>query len=295
MTNHFILFFLLFFGAIFGNHKYSSAPYISGDTFKAYCDFAYDGISKSCKTFNPSSVKDGDTIFIKTDYLYHFFPKIHPRIQAKYIIVTHNSDYPVPWEFARYLDDEKIIAWFGINVENSVHPKLHPIPIGLANKCWPHGNVTLVKNVQEKLESFQREILLYMNIRVETNVFARKPVAEIFMNKPFCKKESPDLDYALYLEDLAKSRFVLSPRGNGLDCHRTWEALLMGAYPIVKSSSLDSLYEGLPVVIVDNWEQIDEEFLQRKYEEFQSQEFQMERIYIDYWINLISTYKHPKK
>ena len=31
-----------------------------------------------------------------------------------------------------------------------------------------------------------------------------------------------------YLRTLGQHRFVLSPRGNGLDAHRTWEALMVG-------------------------------------------------------------------
>jgi hypothetical protein len=44
--------------------------------------------------------------------------------------------------------------------------------------------------------------------------------------------------------------FEICPRGNGLDCHRTWEALLLRSIPIVRTSTLDPLYEGFPVVII---------------------------------------------
>lgn len=47
--------------------------------------------------------------------------------------------------------------------------------------------------------------------------------------------------------------FVVSPHGFGLDCYRTWEAMLCGAIVIVKTSGLDAIYDGLPVVIVDDW------------------------------------------
>ena len=30
-----------------------------------------------------------------------------------------------------------------------------------------------------------------------------------------------------------RSKFVLSPPGNGFDCHRTYESILLGAVPIV--------------------------------------------------------------
>ncbi len=55
--------------------------------------------------------------------------------------------------------------------------------------------------------------------------------------------------------NMTKYKFVLSPPGVGLDCHRTWEALVLGCIPIIKSSCIDSVYEGLPVWIVKYWEE----------------------------------------
>ncbi|MDP2738285.1 MAG: hypothetical protein Q8O82_06150 [Pseudorhodobacter sp.] len=51
----------------------------------------------------------------------------------------------------------------------------------------------------------------------------------------------------------ARYPFVLSATGNALDCHRTWEALYLGATVIAMHSPLDPLYEGLPVVLVHDW------------------------------------------
>ena len=51
-------------------------------------------------------------------------------------------------------------------------------------------------------------------------------------------------------------QFALSPRGHGLDSHRTWELLFFGAIPIVKTSRLDAMYRGLPVVIVTSWQDV---------------------------------------
>lgn len=50
--------------------------------------------------------------------------------------------------------------------------------------------------------------------------------------------------------------FTVSPHGNGLDCHRTWEDLVLGCIPIVKTSPIDYLYDGLPVAIVKDWDEI---------------------------------------
>ena len=85
----------------------------------------------------------------------------------------------------------------------------------------------------------------------------------------------------------ARYAFVVSPHGNGLDCHRTWESLVLGNIVIVKRSSLDPLYEGLPVVIVDDWSEITAESLARWHTEhapaFERPEVQ-ERLTNRYWI-----------
>ncbi len=55
--------------------------------------------------------------------------------------------------------------------------------------------------------------------------------------------------------------FSISPHGNGLDCHRTWEDLTLGCIVIVKTSPLDPLYKDLPVVIVKDWSEVTPENL----------------------------------
>ena len=52
-----------------------------------------------------------------------------------------------------------------------------------------------------------------------------------------------------------KSLFVVCPRGNGLDTHRVWEALYLGAIPIVKKSEYFAALRGWPVWIVESWDE----------------------------------------
>ena len=91
------------------------------------------------------------------------------------------------------------------------------------------------------------------------------------------------------MEELSSCRFVAAPRGNGLDTHRLWEALYVGSYPIVKTSSLDSLYADLPVVIIRDWSEVTEEFLQKKYKELQQKSFSWDKLYLSYWIAMRKT------
>jgi hypothetical protein len=87
--------------------------------------------------------------------------------------------------------------------------------------------------------------------------------------------------------------FVLSPAGGGYDCHRTWEALILGSIPIVKRFNipLEEVYEDLPVLIVDNWSDINEELLSKTLEKFKDRTFNYEKLTLDYWVKLIYSYK----
>ena len=268
-------------------NRNSSTPFITGDTFRNFCDHVYD---ETTPGFNTRKVRPYDTVFVKTDHdhLGFFFSVYHSKIKCPYILVTHNSDHCIPGPYAKYLDDPKIVAWFGQNVENYSHPKLISIPIGIANKYWSHGNTDTFLKALESKDKIERTILLYMNISVSTYPNERTHVFNLFKDAPYCYVSLPK-DHASYLNDLLASKFVLSPRGNGIDCHRTWEALLMGAYPIVRSSSLDPMYKDLPVVIVEDWEEITEEFLEAKYAEMILKKYDLSKVYVKYWLNLIES------
>lgn len=84
--------------------------------------------------------------------------------------------------------------------------------------------------------------------------------------------------------------FSISPHGNGLDCHRTWEDLVLGCIVIVKTSPLDPLYEGLPVVIVDDWSEITYENLNKwlvQYGDAFTNPKYRERLTNTYWLSKI--------
>ena len=93
-------------------------------------------------------------------------------------------------------------------------------------------------------------------------------------------------------DDQWKSRteyvFSISPVGAGLDCHRTWESLMLGQIVIVQSSPLDPLFEGLPVVIVKNWDEVTQENLEiwiERYSDATTNPEFRKRLTFKYWYN----------
>jgi hypothetical protein len=95
--------------------------------------------------------------------------------------------------------------------------------------------------------------------------------------------------------------FWLSPRGGGLDCHRTWEALYLDIIAIVWKNSLNVLYENLPVLIINNYEELNERFLLEKLNEISKKKlskkkiYQYEKLRNAYWRRLILSKSRHKE
>lgn len=283
LKTHFLLCLLLLTNTSIAWH------YITGNEFKKCSDYTVE--NNSC-AWDPKKVSSNSIIFIESDFLEHFFKDIFPHIKNPIILLTHNGDGSAPGKFKNYLDDPKIVMWFGQNCDTIVHPKFCPIPIGIANPKWPQGNTKVfdeVCNIVHK-EKRHKKLHLYINFSPTTNP-VRSYLHKLFNNNSLAQfsRQKPLKDYLL---EMAQYKFVLSPFGNGLDCHRTWEALLVGSIPVVKTSTLDPLYKDLPVIIVQEWQDITENFLKKKYKEIKGKTYNKEKIFMPYWLALIKKYKN---
>jgi hypothetical protein len=90
-------------------------------------------------------------------------------------------------------------------------------------------------------------------------------------------------DHSQWEKDVQSHRFTLCPHGHGLDTHRTWEVLLLGGVPVVRHSSMDSMYEGLPIVMVAEWSDVTETRLAEAWLWVQTTPFHMDRVFWPYW------------
>jgi len=96
------------------------------------------------------------------------------------------------------------------------------------------------------------------------------------------------LDRSRYRERLANAKYVICPRGNGLDTHRFWEALYNRAIPVViKEDALFSAGE-VPCLVLDRWcdlSDYSEDDLERYYNKAWEVEYNVLNPY--YWANCI--------
>lgn len=270
-----------FWRRIYRTTRPSSYPYISGDGFRNLARHVYD---ETNPRISPDQVGNGDLIFVSTDLARTFFEEIDPLIQANYVLITHNSDLPADDKLISHMSG-KMAAWFAQNNTHS-HEKVVPIPIGLENL---HHYVAGIPQFYTELSKYDgiRKNRILSGFNTGTNTQERGRAREWASRASRADSLPTRLGQKEYLQKLTTYKFILSPPGNGLDTHRTWEAMYLGVVPIVKDSIAMRSYEalGIPLWILGSWEElasITEQDLESRYEELMPR-FSAPVLFMDYW------------
>jgi len=132
------------------------------------------------------------------------------------------------------------------------HSKVTCIPIGITH--YQDSDFDIYDDIFTK--SASKNCLVYANFDVGTNPIERNSCLKYTgLTNKFAHDKSIKAQ-RVYLQELKRSWFVVSPNGNGVDCRRHWEALYAGAIPIVtKSNLIDTFTDRFPFVVLDNWSQ----------------------------------------
>jgi len=82
-----------------------------------------------------------------------------------------------------------------------------------------------------------------------------------------------------YFKNIGKYKFVASPTGNGLDCHRHYETLISKGIPIIDYHPfLAKKFHGLPILWTKDFSEINPEYLGRAYNKFLDMDFDFRRL-----------------
>ncbi len=81
---------------------------------------------------------------------------------------------------------------------------------------------------------------------------------------------------------LPNFKFVVSPEGNGIDCHRHYEALWAGCIPIVEENNMiKQKYGNVPILYTKDYTEINEEYLIKKYNEMLDASYDFSRLFLN--------------
>lgn len=133
-----------------------------------------------------------------------------------------------------------------------------------------------------------------MNFNVNTNR-ERINWYNYFKDKSYVYTEmkSNGNNFLNYINNVKKSKFVLSPIGNGIDCHRNWECLMVGSIPIImRNNFTNNIYSDMPVLLIDNINNVNENML-NDYLKNELNNKNIEKLSCEYWKTQI--YKDVKK
>jgi hypothetical protein len=276
------------------------------------------------------NIKRGDIVWVPPSLISEFQERIFPFIPVPFVLVISDGDASFPSDCLKLeslealLSHENIIHIFTQNYDYQGHSKkISPIPIGIdfhtiaykgtAGEWGVVGSprqqeAYLLHHLRRALPTYQRKCRAFVDFHHSDTMhgsFKRylqwgEDRASIF--KTILSSGVVDHGPWMNREELWKTKldyaFSISPHGNGLDCHRTWEDLAVGCIVIVKSSPLDPLFEGLPVVIIKDWNEIHEKNFQKwilKYGDAFTNPAYREKLTYYYWMEKIRNVARPYK
>lgn len=185
---------------------------------------------------------------------------------------------------------------------SDIYPEM--IQIGLGTDVVDIGKYLIHIRSQKQYKDRKKLISLdfynghsnaFLDNPAKRNVFeSRKKYFEHFIDNDYG-------DWELYYSEnrttvgknwktIKEGVFVISPPGNGIDCHRTWEALVLGLIPIVLRTDVlyDDIIQRLGGKVVNDYSEVTVE----KLDEWASGEYNVELaqdLTSEYWINRCST------
>jgi len=184
-----------------------------------------------------------------------FYDKLQ-TFEHPFSLILHNSDQD--FNFNNLSLFKKVPSLIKIYTQNLNinHHKVVPLPIGIANSRWKHGDLETFCKVANKQVKKSKEV--YYNFTVEGGMRPEYRVSCKAAADNLKLPINPSLEYEDYLLDLQKHKFCLCPSGNGLDTHRLWECLYLKVIPILIDSNYSAHFaKDFPLYLLKRWSDLD--------------------------------------
>ena len=201
------------------------------------------------------------------------------KLSGPVALITTDGDRTIPDGLPgdvvqKIVNDTNIKVWYSQNlVTPSPHPKLRSLPIGI-DLHTPIGKFSRTKAKAELFRSAIKSSLMEKDRvpRVWSDVHLEPDLGDLVGEPRGLLTETRDelrdgintgalagivdsptsrLSLQSVWRKYGTYEFVISLPGHGLDCHRTWEALALGATVITIHSPLDELLRPYRVVFIE--------------------------------------------
>lgn len=251
------------------------------------CQVVFDETGVSTFTW-----RSGCRVFVATKYLEALLSSLeHERLEfaaSTCTLVVHNGDI-LPDLVLLNEAVNRFKRVYAVNgTDHLLQQGIRPIPIGLENLHWARSGLLSYFPLPHEIGRLRplqsRRILTFASFRESTNPEVRNALRRNLRERDVLWMEPVGV-MAEYVNAVQNSVFVISPQGNGRDCHRTWEALYLGAVPVVTEGTLaSSLTKDLPILVVSSWLEfleMSDDTLREMAESFSSMD--REKAYMPFW------------
>jgi hypothetical protein len=236
------------------------------------------------KTLNTKKLKNNDIIVVKPKLLKNFISEILPKIDVPVILIFSdsalNSSCRSVYNYMNFLSNPNVKHVFSENwwsktvLSPDILTKLTLLPIGTESKIScsinKYAETVLMEESKNAVDVLNKPTKVLSNAHLNIHKTPKsghynqreEMYVELKNNKliDFWDTHRPTKQTWKVHNNYA---FELSPTGNGLDCHRFYEAILLNTIPIVKDGPLTPLYKQFSCVIVKDWNEITEDNLKR--------------------------------
>jgi len=270
--------------AVATSERQMKLPYLWSKGISQYCDFAgprtyWRQSTEACQSpqfFRRHFSDAHGVIWIRLGTrsrdgtscdLDGFVREALPAIRRPFALITTDGDASVPSDLAKgtvdaLLASPWLVSWHTQNYDGTAPGKIASIPIGLDLHTRSHGIsqrelITLLGSIRtSRLALDEAPLKVFCDLSISLASEERYRAVATLRDCAHVDFLESRISQSAIWQRYAQYPFVLSARGNGLDCHRTWELLYLGCIVITRTSPLDPLFEGLPVVIVKEWEEV---------------------------------------
>lgn len=229
------------------------------------CDYAFNESnepwvsSKGIKMFSsPSEIGETGVVFCGTNQRIINCLKTIPE-NGSYILVTRDNDQSITQELFE-LKPTSVKHWFAINcaIKNE---NITAIPYGVNGIG---GENETLKIVGETIKRTFDGRMVYARFNIPGEMKYPHERHECLFgleeNNPVANIIYKPVDGAENYINIMQHPFVASPHGTGAETMRCWEALSLGAIPILSDVPELRHFEDLPVCFVNSWKQVTEDW-----------------------------------
>jgi hypothetical protein len=202
---------------------------------------------------------------------------------GRYICICREGDDPFIDDI---VDDFPCVKyWFAINCESS-RENVEAMPFG--------QSIGSTQRTMSSIEEINK--LLATEKTIDNDIFVcfsdndadRASAKKILREKSFATV-SNNLPMGKFFSNIYHHNFMVSPRGNGIDCCRTWETIYLKSYPIVRRHAVYNHFADMPIAFVDDWNEISPEWIAGQKRALANRS--PERAYLEYWLKRIAEAK----